>query len=83
MNTLVVEYPESLPDSARLSRKEFESTMRFALASKLFELGRLSSGQTAALVPTDRYTFLRSLHQVGVSALDWDSDEFSDEIANA
>jgi hypothetical protein len=41
MNTLMVEYPESLPDSARLSRKEFESTMRFALASKLFELGRL------------------------------------------
>ena len=83
MNTLLVEYPESLPDSARLSRLEFETTMRFALASKLFELGRLSSGQAAALVPVDRYTFLRSLHQVGVPAIDWDSDELSDEIANA
>jgi predicted HTH domain antitoxin len=83
MNTLLVEYPECLPDSARLSRQEFEHAMRFALASKLFELGRVSSGQAAALVPTDRYSFLRSLHEVGVSAVAWDTDEFSEEISNA
>ena len=83
MNTLSVEYPESLPDIARLSRQEFESTMRFALASKLFELGHLSSGQAASLVPTDCYTFLGSLHQAGVLMIAWDQDEFSDEIANA
>lgn len=83
MNTLLVEYPESLPDSARLSRKEFEHAMRLALASKLFELGRLSSGQAADLVPMGRYAFLKSLHQVGTPAIDWDVDEFADEIANA
>jgi hypothetical protein len=83
VNTLLVEYPECLPDSARLSRQEFEQAMRFALASKLFELGRISSGQAAALVPTDRYSFLRSLHQVGVPAVDWDGDEFAEEISNA
>ena len=43
MNTLTLEYPESLPDSARLSRREFEKSMRFAMAAKLFELGRISS----------------------------------------
>jgi predicted HTH domain antitoxin len=83
MNTLVVEYPESLPDCARLSRQEFEQAMRLALASKLFELGRLSSGHAAALVPTDRYSFLRSLSQVGVPAIDWSPDEFDDEITHA
>jgi predicted HTH domain antitoxin len=57
--------------------------MRFALASKLFELGRVSSGQAAALVPTDRYSFLRSLHEVGVPAVAWDADEFAEEISNA
>jgi len=36
MNTLTLQYPESLPDSARLSRREFEDTMRFAMAAKLF-----------------------------------------------
>jgi len=83
MNTLLVEYPESLPDSARLSRKEFEHTMRFALASKLFELGRISSGHAAALVPMSRYAFLKSLHQAGVSTIGWDEEEFADEISNA
>jgi predicted HTH domain antitoxin len=83
MNTLTLNYPESLPDSARLSRSEFEETMRFAMAAKLFELGRVSSGQAAQLVPMDRYTFLKSLKQVGVAAIQWDNDEFSDEIANA
>lgn len=83
MNTLLVEYPESLPDSARLTRQEFEKAMLLALASKLFELGRLSSGQAAALVPTDRYSFLRSLSQVGVPAIGWSLDEFDAEIAHA
>ena len=83
MNTLYVQYPESLPDCARLSREDFERDMRLALAAKLFELGRLSSGQAAALVPTDRYSFLRSLHQVGVAAINWNLGEFDDEVANA
>lgn len=83
MNTLLVEYPESLPDSARLSRHEFEHAMRLALASKLFELGRISSGQAAALIPTSRYTFLKSLHLSGVPAIVWDEEEFADEVANA
>ena len=83
MNTITLSYPESLPDSARLSRREFEETMRFAMAAKLFELGRVSSGQAAQLVLLDRYTFLKSLNQVGVEAIQWDNEEFADEIANA
>ncbi len=58
MNTLTLHYPESLPDSARLSRREFEEMMRFAMAAELFELGRVSSGQAAQLVPMDRYILL-------------------------
>lgn len=83
MNSLVVEYPENLPDSVALSRQEFEHSMRLALATKLFELGRLSSGQAAALVPMDRYSFLRSLHQLGVAAIQWNVEEFDAEIENA
>lgn len=57
--------------------------MRLALASKLFELGQISSGQASDLIPMNRCIFLKSLHQAGVSALGWDEDEFADEIANA
>ena len=83
MNTLTLDYPESLPDSARLSRREFEKSMRFAMAAKLFELGRISSGQAAQLVPTDRYTFLKSLSELGVAAIQWDTEEFANEVENA
>lgn len=83
MNTLTLTYPEHLPDSARLSRREFEESMRFAMAAKLFELGRVSSGQAALLVPMDRYTFLKTLKQAEVAALQWDGDEFASEVANA
>jgi predicted HTH domain antitoxin len=83
VNTLTVDYPETLPDSVRLSRRELEHTMRVALAVKLFELGRLSSGQAAALVPMERAAFLRSLHQLGVSAVSWDEEEFADEVRHA
>ncbi len=83
MPTLIVEYPDNLPDSARQTRGEFELTMRFALASKLFELGKLSSGQAAALIPMERYLFLKSLHQVGVSAIRWSTEELTSELANA
>jgi predicted HTH domain antitoxin len=83
MNILTLSYPETLPDSARLSRREFEETMRFAMAAKLFELGRVSSGQAAQLVPMDRYTFLKALKQAGVAMIQWDLDEFEDEVSNA
>ena len=83
MNTLTLDYPESLPDSARLSRREFEKSMRFAMAAKLFELGQISSGQAAQLVPTDRYTFLKSLSEAGVAAIQWDTEEFANEVENA
>ena len=83
MNTLTLDYPETLPDSARLSRREFEKSMRFAMAAKLFELGRISSGQEAQLAPMDRYTFLKSLSEAGVAAIQWDADEFASEADNA
>jgi len=83
MNTITLNYPESLPDSARLSRREFEKSMRFAMAAKLFELGRISSGQAAQLVPMDRYTFLKSLSEANVDAIQWDAEEFECEVDNA
>ena len=83
MNTITLNYPESLPDSARLSRREFEKSMRFAMAAKLFEMGRISCGQAAQLVPMDRYTFLKWLIELEVNAIQWDADEFENEVDNA
>jgi len=83
MSQLQVNYPDALPDIARLTREEFERDMRFALAAKLFELGRLSSGQAAQMIPVERYHFLRELHRYRVNMIDWDEEDFDQERRHA
>ena len=56
--------------SAGLTQEQFNHEARFLLAAKLFELGRLSSGQAARLCGTERVDFLLSLPHIGVSISD-------------
>jgi hypothetical protein len=58
MKTIQIEYPESIPTALNLPFGSFVGDTRLALAIKPFELGRLSSGQAAALAGTPRVTFL-------------------------
>jgi len=83
VKTLEINYADSWPDSARMSVPEFEQELKMALAAKLFELGRLPSGQAAELAGMERVVFLKSLARYNVKVIDWDVDEFAQEIANA
>ncbi|MCX6935185.1 MAG: UPF0175 family protein [Verrucomicrobia bacterium] len=83
MSTLTAQYPEELLQTLRMSREEFESEARFAMAAKLFELGKLTTGQAAQMVPMERYEFIKRLAEVGVAAVNWDSAEARDEFDNA
>ena len=47
MKTLCIEYPESIPATLNMSPDSFEEEARTALAAKLFEMGRVTSGQAA------------------------------------
>ena len=67
---LVIDYPPSLPDMLQQSRKQFEQEARMAMAVKLFEMKRLSSGMAAKLVGMDRVPFLLSLSSYGVPMID-------------
>lgn len=83
MKILEIPYADSLPDAARMSVPEFERELKLALAAKLFELGRIPSGQAAELAGVGRVEFLKNLSHYQVKAIDWDIDEFSQEIDNA
>lgn len=54
---LKIDYPETLPDAMQLTREQFEQEAKWAMATKLFELKRISSGVAATLVGTDRVNF--------------------------
>lgn len=83
MSNLTIELPESILIPTGQTREGFIREAKFLLASKLYELGRLSSGRAAALCEMDRVTFLLSLHRVGAYAIDLDDRELSDDISYA
>ncbi|MEA1051583.1 UPF0175 family protein [Lamprobacter modestohalophilus] len=80
MNSLQIDYPESLPAMLSLSAVEFEQEARMALAVKLFECGRLTSGQAAALVKLPRARFLLECPRWGVASVQWDAEELASEF---
>lgn len=83
MTTMVAQYPEDLLETLHMSREEFEAEARFAMAAKLFELGRLTTGQAAQLVPMSRYDFIHRISELGVAAINWDVAEAEDEFKHA
>lgn len=83
MSTLTIPYPESLPESLHLSRHEFEREARMAMAVKLFDSGRLSSGQAAELAALPRLHFFYELSRWGVSPVQMEAAELENDFAVA
>jgi predicted HTH domain antitoxin len=67
MYELTIPYGDDVLFSTGLSRDEFDEEAAFLLAAKLYELGRLSSGQAAKLCGKSRVGFLLSLPRIGIS----------------
>lgn len=80
MKAMHIEYPEAWPAAAGSSVERFEDEARMALAMKLFEMGRLTSGQAAQLAGVSRVAFLLSCPQWNVPAVAWDASEISAEF---
>ena len=65
------------------TREEFEREAKMAMAVKLFEMKRLSSGKAARLAGMDRVSFLLDLHRYGVAMIDLVEAELQSDIDNA
>ena len=68
-----------MPDN--LDLKDFDLSM--IVASKLYEDGRLSSGQAAEMVGLSKRAFIELLGQYGVSVLSQSIHDLHSDIANA
>ena len=66
-HTLTIDYGDDVLLSVGQTQEEFDQEARFLLAAKLYEMGRLSSGQAAKLCGKGRVDFLLSLPRIGIS----------------
>ena len=80
---LIVNYLEKLPDALQQSSEQFEREAKMAMAVKLYEMKRISSGTAAALFGVERVEFLLDLHRYGVAAIDLSTDELQADLENA
>ena len=62
---------------------DFEQEAKLAMAAKLFEMKRLSSGMAAQLIGMDRVTFLAQLPRSGVSLIDLDEGDLASDLEHA
>ncbi len=65
-NVLTIEYSDDLVARAGFSTDTFASEARFLLAAKLYELGRLASGEAATMARMSRVDFLLGLGKIGI-----------------
>jgi predicted HTH domain antitoxin len=68
-----------IPDSVDLGNKE----AAMLLAGKLYEQGRLSLGQAAALAGYSKRTFMELLGNYEISVFNYSADELEKDVENA
>jgi len=66
-HSLSIDYGDEVLAAAAMSKEDFDREAKLLLAAKLYELGKLSSGQAARLCGMGRVEFLLSLPRIGVS----------------
>ncbi len=81
-NQLNIHYPQNWLDVLHLNKESFEDEAKMAMAAKLFELKRLSSGMAAKLVGVSRVQFLLNLYKFNVAMIDLDKEELLTDIEN-
>lgn len=79
-NVLTIEYSDDLLFRLGLSREKFSDEAKFLLAAKLYELGRLSSGEAANFAGKTRVEFLYALNTLGIPMSNLRDEDLKEEL---
>ena len=80
MPVLEIPYGEELLVATGQTSSELEPELRFLLAAKLYELGRVSAGQAGKLAGMSRLHFLAELGRRGFTVVHLDPDQADVEL---
>lgn len=84
MQTISIDYPESLAFSLKMDSAEFQHEVKTLSLVKLYELGKISSGRAADLLNISRVDFLDLLAKYQVSYFaNTSKDELITDFDNA
>lgn len=78
-NTLTIEYTDELLFALGVSNEQFSEEAKLLLAAKLYEMGKISSGQAARLAGKSRVEFLFSLARLNVPMSNLQAEDIKDE----
>lgn len=83
MHVLNIPYHDDLLVSTGKTPDELEQELRFLLATKLFELGRLSLGKAAEFSGLNKIHFMDRLGELKIPVINLSEDQIQDELRDS
>ena len=83
MSTITIECPDDVLQALQETPERFAREARMLLATKLYEIGRLTSGQAARFAGMGRVSFLDVLKSYQVSVINLPREELERDLQSA
>lgn len=77
---LKIKYPSGFEHAVHMTKEEMEHHLRLMAALKMFELGKISSGEAAELAGMSRVEFFEACGRYRVSIFNYPPEEAEKEI---